>query len=98
MKIINPTENKLEMQFEGTTYTVEADDSTEVSEKVATHWKENVHSFIVVETDEVKVAPKVEDKKEDVIEDEDIVSEKDMKAIDEAIARDKKAVKKTNKK
>lgn len=82
MKIINPTDKKLEMQFEGTTYSVEAEDSTEVSNKVATHWKKNVHSFIVIETEEVKVAsepvkeekPKEDKKVEEVKEEKPKVS------------------------
>ncbi len=47
MKVVNPTQNDISVQIEGTRYDVEANGSINgVSDSHAKHWKENIHQFI----------------------------------------------------
>lgn len=63
MKITNPTNNEISIQFKGIVYTIPARGSiSQVTEDVATYWKTMIHEFIQVSEDEVVIP--VEEKKE----------------------------------
>lgn len=47
-KVTNPTDKALEIQYRGLRYRVEAEDSIELSEEIALHWK-TIHAFLLVE-------------------------------------------------
>ena len=48
MKITNPTDSTLEIQFKGVKFSVEAKDSIEVPKEVADFWF-GIHGFLIVE-------------------------------------------------
>ena len=65
MKITNPTDKAISMQYLGTVYSIDANDSLpNVSDAVGLHWKEKVHHFVVLETDAVEVKEEVEEVEE----------------------------------
>ena len=67
MKVINPTDSAIEIQYKGVIYSVEGNDSVEVPEEAAVHWKTNLHNFLILEESAVEtVVPKV--KEEEVVE------------------------------
>ena len=52
MKITNPTNSEISIQFKGVVYTIPARGSiSQVSDDVATYWKTMIHEFIIVEAD-----------------------------------------------
>ncbi len=88
MKVINPTKKTIRVQIEGSIYEVNGEDSLEnVPKAHADHWKAQIHNFIGVQEDTVKVIPKeipiekpkVEEKKEEVKEVEVKVTPKVVK-------------------
>lgn len=97
--ITNPLKNDITVQFDGTKYTVKAEDSIQVSEAIAGRWK-RVHGFLqmsdiseVVKEVEVKKekkeeAPKAEEAKEEV---------KEVKEEKKEVKEEKKAKKATTK-
>lgn len=78
MKIINPENVEISVKVEGVTYTLPAlGELTNVPEKHARYWQENLHKFLILRKDEpVKVEetvklkeavmPPVEEKTEEV--------------------------------
>ncbi len=73
MRVTNPTESKIDMTLNGIAYSIGAKDSKDVSEEIAKHWKEKVHSFVelsedkpIIKKEEVKVKPEEIKVKEEV--------------------------------
>ncbi len=64
MKITNPTENDITIQYEGVHYTCPAKGSISIPEDVATYWKKQLHNFMILGESQV-VAPVVEQKIEE---------------------------------
>lgn len=71
MKITNPTDNKIEIQFRGIKYSVDAKDSIDVSKDVATFWK-GIHGFLEVSEGDEKKETKVKGKELDKVSDEEL--------------------------
>ena len=68
MKIINPTESKLEVIIRGTNYSIEPNGTlNNISAEDALYWKSKLHEFLIVSQDD-KIEPKVVEKVEEVIE------------------------------
>lgn len=63
MKIINPIDSDISIQYKGETFSVEAKGSVEVPEEVGNHWL-SIHGFLSTENKVEKVAP-VKAKKEE---------------------------------
>lgn len=55
MKVINPTDSKIEIQFRGVGYSIEANGEAEILDAAALYWKSMIHNFIILE--ESTVAP-----------------------------------------
>ena len=69
MKIINPTDNEISIQFKGIVYTIPARGSiSQVKEEVATYWKTMIHEFILVSEDDIIEKEPICEVKEEVVE------------------------------
>lgn len=51
MKVINPTDNKISMQYKGTIYEIAPGSAAVLPDEVATHWQTNVHQFVRLEAE-----------------------------------------------
>lgn len=51
MKVINPTDNKISMQYKGTIYEIAPGSAAVLPDEVATHWQTNVHQFVILEAE-----------------------------------------------
>lgn len=61
MKVINPTDKDLQIQYKGDVYSVKANDSVNVPSDVAEYWKSMIHNFLQVEEEsEQKTSPETE--------------------------------------
>lgn len=81
MKIKNPTDSDIEIQFKGIKYSVPANgELNSVPEEVAKFWKTSIHEFIVISKDSTDavvapVAMKVEEEVKEVIEEAEVIEE-----------------------
>lgn len=91
MKIINPTDNKIEIQIKGIQYSIEPKDFiTGIADDVASHWKD-IHGFLTMEVEKIEtpIEEDIEPIQEEVVEPE-VVEEleemKEMEAMEEVVA------------
>ncbi len=60
MQVTNPTNEALEIQYRGTTYSVEAKGTVKnVLDEAAQYWQKELHNFIILEADGAKPASKI---------------------------------------
>lgn len=59
MKITNPTNEAIAIQYRGADYRVDAMSTIQdVPEEAAIYWRDMIHNFIIVSSDSATVAPK----------------------------------------
>lgn len=94
MKIINPTDNEISIQFKGVVYTIPARGSiSQVKEEVATYWKTMIHEFIQVSEDDVVSANSASSVKETAkeVKDEIAAEAKEVaQEVKKVVAKSKK--------
>lgn len=91
VKITNPTNEKLEVIYQGTPEALEAKEERIVSDSLATFWK-GIHEFLIV-------SEAITEKTKKVIDDVMDKLDKIEKGVDKVVVKEKKAVedKKANK-
>ena len=93
MKVFNPSDKDISIQFRGVAYTVEAGSTESVLDDAALYWKSMIHNFIEISPEEeapakAEKAPKAEKveevKEEEVSEEtpeEEVKEEKPVKEV-----------------
>lgn len=68
MKLYNPTDNDVEITFNGVEYSIKSLSIKDLPEKVAKHWKENIHQFLEINTDTEIITEVTDEQIDEVIE------------------------------
>jgi len=83
MKIINPTDLKVEVVIEGQEYSIEPQGSLEgVSAVVATNWKTHTHNFLILEEEVGEAVQEDSEEVEEVVEEEEETEEEEKEELD----------------
>jgi hypothetical protein len=87
MKLYNPTNESLEIQYNGSKYSIKAGETKEIENEVAKHWKDTIHLFLE-DVDSIKASTFDEEPEHTDEEETDLKSEEGGELLEGEVSKD----------